>query len=236
VIWGEDLAAWWIDEVASDPAYTTEVVPLALDLLAAEPGAIYLDLGCGDGHMMRRVIDAGGKVVGCDGSPLLAARAAAEGPVVVGRLPGLPWVRSAAFSGAYAVLVLEHIGDVEELFAAAAAAVRPGGVLVVVINHPAVTSPGSGPFLDPEDGETLWRWGPYLDAGSSSEPAGDGAVIFYHRSMGDLLTAAADAGWSLQRMVEAGLGPERAAADPLLAAQQNIPRLLGVRWGLAARR
>jgi len=76
----------------------------------------------------------------------------------------------------------------------------------------------------------LWRWGPYLSAGSSREPAGEGSVVFHHRPMGELLTAAADAGWSLQRMVEHGVGERRAAADPLLARQRHIPRILGVRW------
>jgi SAM-dependent methyltransferase len=230
VTWGDHLAEWWVAEVRSDPAYCDEVIPLALELLAPEPDAGYLDLGCGEGQMMRAVAAAGAGAIGCDVSPELAGRAAAAGPVVVGRLPELDWVKEGSLDGAYAVLVLEHLDAVEALFAAVARAVRPGGVLAVVCNHPAFTAPGSGPVLDPDDGEVLWRWGPYLEPGSSTEPAGPGAVVFHHRPTGDLLTAASDAGWSLQRMVERGVGEERAAADPLLGAQRHIPRLLGLRW------
>jgi hypothetical protein len=179
---------------------------------------------------MRRVRESGARVVGCDGSPVLAGRAGRSGPVVVARLPDLDWIRPGALDGAYATLVLEHLEDLRVLFGAVAAAVRAGGVLAAVLNHPAFTSPGSGPFIDPEDGEPLWRWGPYLEAGSSSEPAGEGSVVFHHRPLGELLTNAAAAGWSLQRLVEQGVGPERAEADPLLGRQRHIPRLLGVRW------
>jgi hypothetical protein len=108
--------------------------------------------------------------------------------------------------------------------------VRPGGVLALVANHPAYTAPGSGPLVDTEDGEVLWRWGPYMEEGSSEEPAGGGSVVFHHRSLGVLLTTAAGAGWRLERLVEHGVGEQRAAEDPLLAAQQQIPRLLAVRW------
>ena len=99
-----------------------------------------------------------------------------------------------------------------------------------MLNHPAYTSPGAGPVIDTADDEVLWRWGPYLEPGSSSEPAGESRVVFHHRPLGELLSAAADAGWWLQRMIERGVGERQAAADPLLARQRHIPRLLGVRW------
>ena len=179
---------------------------------------------------MRALAACGARVLGCDLSTRLAGRAARTGPVAVCRLPDLSWVRPGSLDGALAVLVLEHLPDGLGLFAAVAAAVRPGGVLALVANHPAYTAPGSGPLVDPEDGEVLWRWGPYMEGGTSTEPAGEGTVTFHHRSLGVLLTAAAAAGWSLESLVEHGVGDGRAAADPLLGAQRQIPRLLAVRW------
>jgi hypothetical protein len=146
------------------------------------------------------------------------------------RLPDLAWLRPGSFHGAYAALVLEHLEGMEELFEGVAEVVRPGGVLAVVCNHPAFTTPGSGPVVDPEDGEVLWRWGRYLERGRSRQPAGQGSVVFHHRPLGDLLSAAAGAGWCLERAVERGVGRARATQDPLLSVQQHIPRLLGLRW------
>ena len=228
--WDDALADWWVEEVASDPVYAEEVVPLALAALAPVPGHLYLELGCGEGEVMRALAARGARVLGCDLSERLARRARRTGPVAVCRLPDLSWVRPGSLDGALAVLVVEHLADAGAVFAAAAAVVRLGGVLVVVANHPAYTAPGSGPLVDPDDGEVLWRWGPYMEEGSSEEPAGAGAVTFHHRSLGALLTAAAAAGWCLESLVEHGVGERRAEEDPLLAAQRQIPRLLAVRW------
>jgi SAM-dependent methyltransferase len=228
--WDDALADWWVAEVATDPVYADEVIPLALAALDPVPGCRYLELGCGEGEVMRALAARGARVLGCDLSERLARRARAAGPVAVCRLPDLGWVQPGSLDGALAVLVLEHLPETGELLAAAARAVRPGGVLALVANHPAYTAPGSGPIVDPEDGEVLWRWGPYMEEGSSEEPAGDRAVIFHHRPLGLLLSAAAGAGWCLERLVEHGVGERRAAADPLLAAQSQIPRLLAVRW------
>ena len=228
--WGDDLAGWWLDEVASDPAYGDEVVPLALEVLHPESGRRYLDLGCGEGRLMEAVGAEGTEVFGCDISGRLAQLAAASGPSVVCRLPDLSWVKPDVFDGAYAVLVLEHIEDAAAFFDAVARVVRPGGVLALIANHPAFTPPASGPVVDPTDGEVTWRWGDYLEHGSSREPAGEGQVVFHHRPLGWLLSTAAAAGWSLERMVERGIAATRADGDPLLDRQRQVPRLLGVRW------
>lgn len=228
--WGDGLAAWWLGEVASDAAYAEQVTPLACALIEPVAGERWLDLGCGEGQTMRALSGTGVLVVGCDVSPTLVGRAVAEGPVVVARLPDLGWLRDESVDGAYAVLVLEHLTEIGPLFEACRRVVRPGGGLVAVLNHPLMTAPGSAPVFDPDDGEILWRWGDYLGSGATTEPAGAGEVTFHHRSMEALVNAASGAGWSLQRMVEAGVGEDQAGRDRLLAMQRGIPRLLGLRW------
>lgn len=228
--WDEDLAEWWLGEVASDLAYVEEVMPLALAMLRPEAGKTYLDLGCGEGRLLGAIVEAGGRGLGVDASPRLAAVAAQIAPVAIGRLPELGFIADASVDGIAIVLVIEHLTEWSGLLDEAARVTRPGGVLALVVNHPLITAPDSAPVIDPMDGEVLWRWGRYFGGGFTEEQAGDLPIRFHHRTISELLGGAARAGWALEEIEELGVGPGRAGRDPILAAQLELPRLLGIRW------
>jgi SAM-dependent methyltransferase len=213
------LFEWWVAEIAEDPAYEEVVTPLLLDVLRPQPGRRYLDVGCGEGRVMRTVANKGASAVGLDLSYQLVERA---GSGVVADLVAMP-LRDDSFDGVYSVLTLEHVEDHGTFFSEAARVAKPGGVLALVINHPIWTAPGSTPISD-SDGEVLWRPGEYFSTVSSEVPAGESSVIFHHRSMATLLNAAADAGWHLEQMIEQ---PHHEFED-----QAGIPRLLACRWSL----
>lgn len=221
----DDLAEWWVGEVAQDPAYRLDVHPILRELMPRSVG-LAMDLGCGEGQGMRLME---GDILGCDVSLDLLRRINPSGTVVQTELPDLRWLKDDTLDTAVSVYVLDLIRDHVGFFAESARVVKPGGELVLVINHPAFTSPGSCPMLDIDD-EILWRWGTYFTEGSSTEPAGDGVVEFFHRPMDELLTSAASRGWMLEGMVERGLSDETVARFSFYAGQQHIPRLLGVRW------
>lgn len=223
------LGDWWLEELLGDPAYEEEVYPLLLDLLAPKPGELILDIGCGDGRMMAKLLEVGARVVGCDFNRLLIRRARLIGPVVVAKLPQLSWARPGSFDKALVGLVLEHLPNERDFFQRAATLVRAGGVMAMVINHPVWTAPKSSPMED-SSGETLWRPGVYFGRGHSDEPAGRQTVRFYHRTMADLLNAASEAGWNLERLVERGISPVQVERYPEYAGQEHIPRLLGAKW------
>ena len=147
---------------------------MLLDVLQPEAGRTYLDLGCGEGRVMRALKESGAAAHGVDLTLALARRAADSGPVVIGRLPDLGFLRDDSYDGAFCVLALEHIEDEGRLFAEAARAVRPGGVFALVINHPFRTAPGATPISD-SDGETLWRPGDYFSSGTTIGTGGRGA-------------------------------------------------------------
>lgn len=226
--WNE-LADWWLVE-ADDPAYREEVAPLFLEVFQPSPGQVLLDLGCGDGRMQHLVVAQGAIAVGVDINTDLAAIAARSHPVFLHCLPDLACVRDAAVDGAYVVLALEHFEDSERFFAETARVTRQGGRLTAVINHPVYTAPRSGPVLDPTDGELFWRFGDYLNPGRTRDPAGDRSVEFIHRPIGVLLTQAATAGWSLEVVLEQGVGSRAASRDPILAKHRDIPHLMAIRW------
>ena len=215
-----DLSDWWLGEIGADPAYETVVTPLLLEILGPDEGMTYLDLGSGEGRSVRAVAVSGACVHGVELNEALARES--DSPSIIARLPGIP-VRNNSVDGVYAVLVLEHLADHHAFFSETARVVRPEGVLAVVANHPVWTAPESSPITD-TDGEILWRPGEYFSAGSTKANAGEGTVKFYHRSMGALLNAAADAGWSLEHMIEQ---PHHGFDD-----QVGIPRLLACRWRL----
>ena len=223
------IDSWWLEELAGDPAYDEEIEPLLMSLLKPEPHLLYLDLGCGEGRLMRSVTALGSRVVGCDLSQLLLSQARQFGPVVRCALPSLKWAKPASFDGAYVGLVLEHLRDEKAFFTSAANVVRSNGVLAIVINHPVWTAPNSSPIED-AGGEILWRPGTYFGRGFSREPAGTDKVTFYHRTMADLVNSASAAGWDLQHMEERGLSPEQVKRVPDLEGQEHIPRVLGLRW------
>lgn len=213
------LTEWWLSEIANDPAYAEIITPLLLEVLQPKPGDIYLDLGCGEGRVMRAVAEQGATVHGLDINPDLARHA---GNAVVADLTAIPF-RDNAYDGVYSVLTLEHVADHERFFAETARVTKPGGVLALVVNHPVWTAPESTPISD-ADGEVLWRPGDYFSRGSSDIPAGESSVTFHHRAMADLFNAAANAGWALEQMIER---PHHEYED-----QAGIPRLLACRWQL----
>ena len=222
----DELADWWATEV-EDPAYVHDVQAV-LDALLIGAAGPSLDMGCGEGRVSATLP---APVVGCDSSGRLLDRARGRGVAVVqSHLPDLAWIRSASIATAVGCLVMEHLPDASELFVETARIVQPGGSLVVVSNHPAFTSSGSGPIVDQSDGEVLWRWGTYLVDSIAVEPAGEGSVVFHHRPLSSIVSLAARAGWSLTQMVEAGASPETIGRVPALAGQEHMPRLIGLRW------
>lgn len=214
------LTSWWLEELAGDRAYETVVTPLLLEVLEPEPRKTYVELGSGEGRLLRAVDALGATCFGVEINEDLARRSGVRSAVA--ELPSIP-IKSDAVDGAMAVLVLEHISDHEVFFGEAARITKPGGVLAVVANHPTWTAPDSTPISD-SDGETLWRPGQYFSDGTSEIPAGDQTVTFHHRAMSSLLNAAARKGWCLDLMIEQ---PHHEFDD-----QSGIPRLLGCRWSL----
>ena len=215
----DELADWWLTELESDPTYEQVVVPLLLDLVAADRGTV-LDVGCGNGRIMARL--KGGELhpIGCDLNFSLLADASRVGSVIRVHLPGIP-LRDASIDGAVVVLSFEHFSD--EIFTELARVIRPGGWMAAVANHPFVTAPGSASVIDPTDGEVFWRPGTYLERGETIEDADGRPVTFLHRPLGNLLSLAADAGFLLTTLREV---PLEAGGLP----DAGLPRLIGVRW------
>ena len=141
-----DLGDWWTKEVTSDAAYESVVTPLLFEVFSPMRNGVYLDLGAGEGRIMRTMSDLGMSVVGVDLNEDLAA--ASDFTVVVAETPPIP-MRDDSVDGVYSVLALEHIVELAPLLMEAARVTRARGVLAVVINHPMWTAPDSTPITAP---------------------------------------------------------------------------------------
>src|SRR5690606_24108617 len=179
------LASWWLDELDCDPAYEEEILPLALELLDPKSDATYLDVGCGEGRLMKAITERGGQAIGVDVSPELGEMASRYGETHVADVPPLDFLSDDSGDGVAIGLVLGHIRNEAAMFAECARVTRTAGTMALVINQPVRTAPQRAPIED-SDGEGLWRPGEYFSVGWSDEPAGKDTVRFHHRTLARL--------------------------------------------------
>ena len=116
------------------------------------PSGAGLDLGCGDGKLMRILLDASGascSLVGVDTDPLETRDAMACG--VYQRVHTAPGDRlpeaDASFDFVFSNSVLEHIDELEPVIAEMARVLRPGGEFVFTVPASGFHDCLAGPLL-----------------------------------------------------------------------------------------
>ena len=230
----ERHAAWWQRSFTdgADVEYREQIMPLALELLQGCRRVI--DIGTGEGQLARGLLDGGAELVlAMDTAFNQVAEAAIRGPdalCVQADAQYLP-VRAASFDGALACLVLDHVPDLDLAFSGLAAALEPGGRLVILTNHPLLQTPGSGwiddQVLDPP--EQYWRVGPYLiETSEIEEVEKDVFLTFHHRTLSTYLNSLIDHGFDLRRMLEPPPPAGFLDAAPEYQEASKIPRLLAL--------
>lgn len=116
--------------------------PAVLGLLGDVTGRRVLDAGCGTGPLVADLRERGAHVAGFDASPAMIRLARqrlgddADLSVADLTLP-LPY-DDEAFDDALAVLVLHYLEDWSQPLAELRRVLKPGGRLVVVVNHPVI--------------------------------------------------------------------------------------------------
>lgn len=117
------------------------ILPRLLDLLGDVSNLRVMDAGCGDGYLARALAVRGARVTGLDISPRLIQLAREKDPdgAIVYRTADLsaplPEYDS-QFDAVASYLVLNDVYDYEGFASTLAAALKPGGRLVLTMNNP----------------------------------------------------------------------------------------------------
>ena len=136
----QPATSWW------------RAVELAVVVEHGFPAGSGLDLGCGDGRLMRILLDAAGAspaLVGIDVDPLETRDAEASG--VYRRVHTVPGAAlpepDASFDFVFSNSVLEHIDDLDPVLAEAARVLHSGGTFLATVPSPGFHACLAGPLL-----------------------------------------------------------------------------------------
>lgn len=195
----------------------------ALRSMVPQPvaGQRVLDAGCGSGAQCAWLLDQGADVVGVDLSPRMvdeaARRCGGRGQFLVADLAELLPVEPRSFHGITCSLALHYLAEWRVPLRSFAMALRPGGWAVISLDHPAGRSLlDRGGYFDTELVSDTWR-----------KDDVEVTQQFWRRPLAAVVDAFADAGFVIDRVVEA-----RPDADALrrwpddLAAAAVVPSFI----------
>jgi ubiquinone/menaquinone biosynthesis C-methylase UbiE len=171
--------------------------PAVLDLVGQVQGRHVLDAGCGAGPLIAALHAKGAKVTGFDASAamieLARQRLGEDATLHVADLSQpLPFT-DGAFDDVVASLVLHYLQDWTKPLAELRRVLKPGGRLILSVNHPAVYkifNPSADYFAVTQYSEE------YTFAGHST------VLTFWHRPLQAMTTAFTDAGFRLAVLSE----------------------------------
>ena len=177
--------------------------PAMIRLAGEVTGRRILDAGCGSGALTAQLRARGAVLTGLDGSPAmleLARKRLGPGvPLHTGDLAQpLPFA-SGAFDDVVASLVLHYLQDWSAPLAEFKRVLRPGGRLILSVNHPTVAVinyPGEDYFATRKYSE---------DYAFDGEPA---VLTFWHRPLRAMTKAFLDAGFTISVMDEPEPAPD----------------------------
>ena len=140
--WG-GVAEWYASHLSQGETYHSEVVmPHVKRIVGATSGMRILDLACGEGSLVRELAASGADVTGSDVAPELIALAKKKGGSFhIADAGSLAFADDASYDVVVCVLAIQNMERPEKAIAEAARVLRPGGRLVLVLNHPVLRIP-----------------------------------------------------------------------------------------------
>lgn len=245
---GWDGVAGWYDKLvgADGSDYHQHVIlPAVMRLLNVNKGEGILDVCCGQGVLVRPLLEAGaGRVLGVDASGKLTGAArqrhAGEGRVSFVRADACAegeWA-DGSFDAAACVMAVHDVPDAVGLMRNIAAALLPGGRLAVVMMHPCFRIPKESHWGWDADQKVQYRrldkYGRPLEIGIQTRPGlgTDESTVFHHRPLAEIISVIGGAGLGVMECVEL-YSHRRSQPGPFSKAEhraaEEFPLFLGLR-------
>jgi len=228
--WEENAEAWaaWASTPGHDKFFWLHGLPQLLALLPPA-GRRTLDVGCGEGRLIRELERHGHHTLGVEASATLSRLAAkSEHPAVVARgdAAALPF-GAGTVDLVVACMSLHDVDDLSGAVRESARVLLPGGRLCASVVHP-INSAGAFTTDAPESPFVMTD--SYLDErGYVDEMTRDGLSMRFHsrhHSLEGYMRAIEDAGLLLEALREPPASPELVASAPTGARWQRLPVFL----------
>jgi SAM-dependent methyltransferase len=169
--------------------------PAMLSLLPDVAGARVLDAGCGAGWYTEQLLARDARVTALDESAQMVRHARARvGDAAELRVHDLSrplaFADDASYDGILSPLTLHYLRDWSTPLAEFRRILKPGGWLLFSTHHPAADAALFQPerYLDVERVDDEWKW--------------VGTVRFYRRPLCEIINPLAQAGFTIERLVE----------------------------------
>ncbi len=126
---------WSPTDYATNAAFVPALGAAALELLAAQPGELIVDLGCGDGALTQKIMASGARVIGLDASEAMVEAARGRGvDAFVADAQALDLegqvTRFGHFDAAFSNAALHWMLDPDAVASGVFAILKPGGRFV----------------------------------------------------------------------------------------------------------
>ena len=212
-------------------------IPAVMHLLEVKKAQHILDIGCGPGALARHVTHKEAFYTGIDLSPKLLRLAEAKNGSGTARflmadatkLPVSNVIKAGSFDAAVFLLSLQDINPLEEAIQSAAWALKPGGIIVLLLTHPCFRVPRqSGWGFDERRKLCFRRVDRYLaalDVPMQPYEKGKGITRSFHRPLTDYVMALSKAGFRIDALLEP---PPLLGGDPK-ASNPDLPTFMAIR-------
>lgn len=207
---GWDPVAAWYDKLVGEAGsdyHQHVILPATLRILDPKPGESIIDVCCGQGVLIRPLLEKGiGHFTGVDASPRLIESAVSrfgKDPRVSLKVadackPGV-WA-DGSHDAATCLMAVHDVPDVAAMFANVARCLKPGGRAVLVFMHPCFRIPKKSHWGWDNDQKIQFRrldsYGSPIEIPITTHPGRESGeqTAFHHRPLSDLLTALGSSG------------------------------------------